>query len=390
MSSPLERLGLHFNPFEPSASGAPVTPELWLPNSWGGKLREMLDMLGTGRGVKAVAIAGEYGGGKTYILQWLFRHEFPSRRIKPFYFDNPGIQFYDLANSLLRQIGRKDFAKFLWELSDFHVGGFQRSLFVKGFEEYLQGQRAGRARPEVLPALQAAILRAGVTKDDEIAHRLARIIAETPVKPFFEYRDFIAGGRNTLVAEREEAPYFSAILKTLQLGAGIKAVAFLIDEFEEVALQKRLTRREAHDYLATLKRLINLTTNQELWLVVGMTPAAVEITRQLEPALWERFTGEGRYSLQIPPLTALDAIEIVRRRLEAARPEGSDLPSRLYPFPEGFESVLSPAVISSPRRLIKVCFYAISEADSTTLPFSKDYLISIESKAYPAPEQEEQ
>ena len=89
---------------------------------------------------------------------------------------------------------------------------------------------------DILGKLQGAILKAGICDDEEIAHRLARIVAETPTRPYFEYRDFVAGKRDTLVAEGEEAPYFGAIIRTLRLAGGIRAVVFLIDEFEEVIL----------------------------------------------------------------------------------------------------------------------------------------------------------
>lgn len=163
-------------------------------------------------------------------------------------------------------------------------------------------------------------------------------------------------------------------------------MAFLIDEFEEISLQKRLTRREAHDYLATLKRLINLTQNEDLWLIVAMTPHAAEETRMLEPALWERFTGQGQYQFEIPPLTADDAGDLVKSRLDTARAEGFTPLNNLFPFPDSLETALSPATISSPRRLVKVCFYAISDADSVPLPFTHDYLRHIESKVYPTVE----
>jgi type II secretory pathway predicted ATPase ExeA len=382
-----KKLGLAFNPFEPTASGAPVGTDLWLPPSWSTSIKQKLAQLGQGHGVKAIAISGEYGSGKTYILRWLQTEELPRLRIRPFYFDNPGIQFYDLANSLLRQVGRKDFAKSLWELAAIHVGPYQRSLFARGYEEYLASSRSSRRRPTILVDLQEAIKKSEITADDEIAHRLAMIVADTPSKPFFEYRDFIAGKRETLVAEGEEAPYFNAVLKTLRLGAGIDAVAFLMDEFEEISLQKRLTRREAHDYLVTLKRLINLTQGENLWLIVGMTPDAVQKTKMLEPALWERFTADGRFLFEVPPLTAEEAVELVRRRLRAAR-EG-EVPNPLFPFAEDFAAGLSPATISNPRRVIKVCFYALSSIQKASMPLTADYMREIEKKAYPTFQSEE-
>ena len=110
MSDILQKLRLDSNPFEPSAAGAPLLGELSPPKKLAEKTKELLDVHQTGQGVKAIVIVGEYGLGKTCLLQWLHSEIFPSRQIKSFYFDNPGVQFYDLANMLLRTIGRKDFA----------------------------------------------------------------------------------------------------------------------------------------------------------------------------------------------------------------------------------------------------------------------------------------
>ena len=112
-------------------------------------------------------------------------------------------------------------------------------------------------------------------------------------KPYFEYRDFLPRGTSSLVAEAEEARYFAAIVKTLSRGYGDAPVAFLIDEFEEIGLQKKLTKRDAHDYLATMKRLVDLAhgSDNPFWLFLSMTKDAYETTRKLEPALVERFAG---------------------------------------------------------------------------------------------------
>ena len=378
------RLGLTSNPFEPAASGAPVTADLWLPESWRTRLRKSIDLLSGGRGVKALAVSGAYGSGKSYVLQWLLREEFPRRHdVKPFYFDNPGVQFYDLANSLLRQIGRKDLAKCIWELAAIHVTGYQRDLFLRGFEEYLRSHR--RQTTDVLSELQTAIVNARITADEEIAHRLARLVTDSPRKPYFEYRDFVAGRPDALVAEREEAGYFGAILTILRLASGIKSVAFLVDEFEEISLQKRLTKREAHDYLATLRRLIDLTHEGDLWLVVAMTPDAVQKTNALAPALWDRFTNKGKYHWELPALSEGDATALVKHRLAAVRAQGEARRDELFPFPPDLVSLLKPATFSTPRRLVQFCFYAIGGAtESTPVPFREDYLKKVEAKLYPS------
>lgn len=384
----LDDMGLKYNPFEPAATGAPVDADkLWLPESWTSSIRTTLDTLATGTGAKVMTIVGEYGSGKSYILQWLRREELPTnRRIQPFYFDNPGVQFYDLANALLRQIGRKDFTKALWELAADHVEApIQRSLFSEGYEQYLRGQPNKRANQLAITTdLQNALIKAGVTDDEEVAHRFGRIIAETIVKPYFEHRDFIPTNKDGLVAEKQEAKYFAAILRALRLGAGATSIAFLIDEFEEISLQRTMAKRDAHDYLVTLKRLINLTTTEDLWLALAMTRDAFEKTQQLAPDLQARFSSPQHIDFEVPPLSSQDAIALISHRIERTRPPNRQYNDPLHPFTEDGILALSQATLSNPRHLVKVCFKAIAGGGEEPVPFAPDYLRKVEKDLYPS------
>ncbi len=383
----LQKLDLAFNPFEPAASGPPIGIGISPPPALETQMRSLVDTRRTARGPKVFVLIGDYGTGKTCLLHWLCDDLLPAHRIRSFYFDNPGVHFYDLANSLLRTIGRKDFAKFIWELAGPHVSaGYQGNLFRKSYEEYLLAESwPRRQRPQgVAGPLQTAIMEAGVTPDEEIAHCLARIVTDAVRKPYFEYRDFLPRQTGSLVAEAEEAPYFGAILKTLSRGSGAAAVAFLIDEFEEIGLQKRLTKRAAHDYLTTLKRLLNLAQKEDnqFWLFLSMTPDAYRTTRDLEPGLVERFA-EHDGVLQVEPLQPDDAVTMIASRLCAARPENSTNRNgrNLFPFPQDIP--FNPNTRSNPRRLVKACSSAISAADDATrVPFSKDYLKGIEAKLF--------
>ena len=379
----LQKLRLDSNPFEPAATGTPLLGELSPPNELAEKTMKVLDLHQTGHGVKAIVVIGEYGTGKTCLLQWLHSEVFPGRQIKSFYFDNPGVQFYDLANMLLRTIGRKDFAKFIWELAGSYAPKGQGDLFLPGYEEYLSSWfRPGRQRDMTSP-LQEAIINAEVTTDEEIAHCLARIVTDVIKKPYFEYRDFIPRQKGSVVPEGEEAPYFRAILKTISQGTGARAIAFLIDEFEEIGLQKRLTKRAAYDYLATLKRLINLAQSEQVdfWIVLSMTPDAYETTKQLDPSLIERVSDR---IIDIDPLASKDALDLMRSRIDAVRSGETDKSmGALFPFPD--DIVFRPNTYSNPRRLVKVCFQAIAEVDADVqLPFTEDYLHKIEDELYPS------
>ena len=293
MPSPLERLQLKFNPFEPSGSGSPASDrEPWLPEKWKQKLKSYFDQLGKGKGIKPLAVVGEYGSGKSYLLHWLDQHEFPRRRVQSYYFNDPGVQFYDLANQFLRGLGRKHFSKLVWELAQPHVTQRQLTLFTGTYEDFL-GSFRKQDRPKLEQQIQAAIIASKVTKDEEIASRLAQIVVDTPNKPYFEYRDFIPGTRGSVVAEREGAKYFEALLRTLRLAAGVEKVAFLIDEFEEISLRRNITTAAAQDYRITLKRLIDLTKSGELWLVLSLTHDGATKTKQLDQAFWSQIIGTG-------------------------------------------------------------------------------------------------
>ena len=383
MPMSLQELGLRFNPFEPAASGTPVAGGLALPAELEAQTTARLDELETGGRVRALVLVGAYGSGKTTLLQWLHRRVFPCRQVKSFLFDGPGVQFYDLANALLRSVGRKEFAKFVWELAGSHVNRpEQASLFESGFERYLRSAGRTRAqRSHLARSLQDAIVAAEVTPEEQIANCLARIVTDFKQRPYFEYRDFLPRQKGSVVAEREEARYFRALLRLISTGTGAKAVAFLIDEFEEISLQKRLTRRAAHDYLATLRRLINLAEGgtEDLWLVLSMTPDAEAKTKELEPSLGERILG-GR--IELPSLGRAEALALIRSRIATARDQDGPLrTSESHPFPEQLH--FQPATYENPRRLVQACFRAVARASrSTELPFTERYLQGVEEQPY--------
>ena len=161
MSDMLSKLDLAFNPFEPAASGPPVGIAISPPDPVAERLRNLVETSHHAPGPKVFVILGDYGTGKTCLLRWLHDRLLPDQRIKPFYFDNPGVHFYDLANMLLRTIGRKDFAKFIWEFAGPHLSKpYQRNLFRQGFEEYLTVQSRSRrgGRQDIVEPLQRAAL----------------------------------------------------------------------------------------------------------------------------------------------------------------------------------------------------------------------------------------
>lgn len=382
-----EQLLLAANPFEPAATGAPLYGALRPPKRLEDETRRIFDGHGTGPGVKSIVVVGEYGTGKSCLLRWLHRDYCREHQIRSFYFDNPGVYFYDLANALLRTLGRKDFAKSIWELAgQYVVIDGQRTLFDQSFENFLDYLSRSRSKQEgPATALQDAVRTAGLAQDEQVARCLARIVTEVVRKPYFEYRDFVPRRTGSIVPENEEAPYFRSILKTIQEASAARGVAFLIDEFEEIGLQRRLTQRAARDYLATMKRLVNLSQSNGLdfWIVLSMTPDAFEMTTELDPALMERVA---KTEIEIGPLSATDAQGLVRERVRPVRScrgeAGPEVPD-LFPFPQ--QLPFSEGVMSNPRKLVKICFRALADSDaSTTVPFENDYLLRIQKQMYPS------
>jgi hypothetical protein len=242
------RLGLKYNPFEPAASGPTVAAdEIWIPQSWQRKLEQRMEQTAGTTTPKAVALVGEYGSGKTVLLRWLERSYFSKHRIQAFYFENPGVKFYDLANNWFRQVGRFELAKALVELLGPETKGLHGELFETDFLSWLGMLQSDKRRAnEVTNKLQDAILKKNITEDEEIARRMAKLIMDTPSRPYFEYKDFVAGRTGSLVAQGQEAKYFKAFIRATRQTAAVDCIAFLVDEFEEISLGKSLTTREAH------------------------------------------------------------------------------------------------------------------------------------------------
>ncbi len=380
-----ERFGLKYNPFPPATTGIAGVRELWLPPSWEKELRKRFDRLTVGGGDKAMALIGPYGAGKTYVLSWIQTHLLAPEGIQPFSFDNPGVRFYDLADSLLRQVGRYELSKALWEVVRPHVEqvGLQPLLIPPKFPDWLDYVKRPPRREKALVQLSQAIVAEGLTKDEEIAHRVAQIVIGTGDRPYYEYRDFIAGRAGTLVAEREEPNYFRTLIRILSRIYGDGGIAFLVDEFEDVATAKRLNTKQSYEYMATLRRLLDVSGEEDFWLVVSMTPEALVQTKEIQKALMERFVDP----FEIPLLSPEEARQMIEHRIADARLDG-DQHDGLWPFADDAVAGLSPTIYSLPRPLVKVFWAALAEAErqQIELPIPSTLLKEAEESQYPAEE----
>ena len=383
------------NPFPPAASGIDVKRDLYIPPKLEEKIGEYYETLRHGEGAKAFPIVGEYGSGKTALLEGYLKDFFENKRIKTIYFENPGVKFYDLANTLLRSLGRYEFSKALWErCKEYLAERGQKLLFSMSFVHMLstlktRADKENKAR-ELLTVLQDKLK---LTDDEEVAYKLGLMIVETASKPYFSYRDFVAGTKGALVAEKEESKYFKAVIKAIIETHDVEGVAFLIDEFEEIAFPKRMTRKQTYEYLATLRSLIEISEKENLWIIPTMTQEAVEETRKMNVALWQRFTHQEKETiLTLEPLTVEESKKLIKWWLNRARDEDDlkEYRDSLFPFPEDIENVLKRPDIRLPRPLVRIGFFTLARAEEEKIeaPIPMNFVEKIINELYPPPHQQ--
>ena len=356
-SAQLQRLGLARNPFPPATTGTGFVDDLSLPYRWETELRKRVRELAESQGDKALVIKGGYGAGKTFILNWIQAEVLPEHRVKPYFFENPGVAFYDLANRLMRQVGRYEVAKALWEmLYDPNQPGVQQRLLSFEFRQWLATLHSRTRRNQEIAMLSGALKKQELATDEEIINKLSRLIVETGERPYFEYRDFVPRGGRSLVAEKEEPGYFQALVKILGRINNADGIAFLLDEFEDITLNRRLTRSQATSYTTTLRNLLDAAQREDLWIILSITPEGLERTAELDESLVQRFS----HPYTIPELSRDEAYGIVKQRLESARLRGSE--GGILPFAEDAMDGLLETSCSSPRRLIKIMWHALGLA----------------------------
>ena len=372
----LGRYGLRFNPFPPAATGTAFAKDLWVPSTWTTELESVHAALSVGEGPKATTVVGAYGSGKTYVLHWMMEQQFIPNRVQPYYIGNPGLAFYTLADELLRQIGRYEFSKAVWQaISNEHGMFANQSSFVESpFHLWLESLRSQADKTEAQRRLATALRNLELTDEEEVSFRFAQIIVGTRDRPFFTFRDFAPRSSTSVVAENQETRYFRALIRILLYAYSWEGIAFLLDEFEDVALGKRLARRQSHEYTSTLRRLLDAADEERFWLVLSITREGLDQTRVLEPALLERFGGE----FELKPLSDDDAYLLVLHRLRGAREE--DRGSTLWPFEDDVLKELKAVNRSSPRALVKILWRSLAVAAQNNIdpPITKEYLVDAE------------
>ena len=354
----LEKFGLNYNPFPPAATGAAFGETNWIPRSWADEITQSIQDLSLTEGAKAIAIVGPYGTGKTFLLQWIMEHQYRPRRIQAYFIENPGVTFYTLADHLLRQVGRNELSKGMWELlnKDIPSRTLQGDFFKREFSVWLDQLSDRNKRERAIRDIQSAIITQNVTRDEEIAFRFGQMIVDTKDRPYYRFQDFIPRSSSTLVAENQEGEYFKALIRILQRIQNVDGIAFLVDEFEDAALGKKLSRRQSAEYHSTLRNLLDTARDEDFWLTLSSTPQGLEQTRNIEPPLMQRFGSEFR----IPRLTDQDAYDLAYHRLEKARIESN--PDSLWPFADDVISTIMENNRAWPRGLVKILSQSLTSA----------------------------
>jgi hypothetical protein len=389
MNTEYQKYHLTCNPFPPAATGLggvlKENEHVFLPKSQDDLINEFYQKAVQGQGPKMFNVVGAYGAGKTAVLKGYLKIFFENKDIKVFYFDNPGVQFYDLANILMRDLGRYEFSKAIWERCKQYISEPQPSLFEEKFEDMLSALKKQTDREKMARELCRIIKNdLEYTPDDEIAYKIGMLVVETHIKPYFEYRDFVVSSKKSLVAEKQEERFFQSIIKAILDIYRIKGVAFLIDEFEEIAFSKGMSKIKTYEYLATFRRLIDISENEDLWIAIAMTPEAMQATQAANNALKERFVETGS-PIELEPFTKEEIEEWLKWWLNRYRIINTDKMNSLFPFPDNISNILSAdASRCTPRKLVKICFYILSEAFNKNLdaPFTSDFVTESVNKIF--------
>lgn len=389
------------NPFPPSGTALELRSQEYgyFPESNITKLKENIRKLNsTPQAIKTFSVIGEYGSGKTTFLINKVNNELTSYKFKVFNFQNPGVQLYDLADALLRSIGRVEFAKGLFELVSVGLinGTIHQYLSpddkreALNFSNWIEQARSKEQKTKMINKLQSAIKNSkyNITDDEEIAHKLASLIIETRERSYFDYRDFVSS-KGSYVAEKEEPKYFLALIRVLKELYNSYGIAFVIDEFEDVIARSRMPAFKQADYLRTLKHLFDLSKDEAFWLVLAMTPKSAKDLQQYEPALYERLGPESQYSIFLEYPDEKDINGIVRFYVDVRGrdKECGQKHSEMFPFPENFGEIIKETKRDlTLRQIIKIAHFIVAKAlneENVKIPLTSKYIASTILEVYP-------
>jgi hypothetical protein len=137
-------------------------------------------------------------------------------------------------------------------------------------------------------------------------------------------------------------------------------IAFVIDEFEDVAIGHRMTRNKSYEYLATLRSLLDVSQDEQLWLVIAMTQDALKQSQERNPALMQRFAPTMK--IQLEPWPLADCKRLAKYWLQRERVDNFSS-DPILPFEEDALNVLEERPsLRVPRPFIKLLYLSIQDA----------------------------
>ena len=311
---------------------------------------------------------------KGFLVEFFWK-----RKLKAFYIENPGVNFYEIANRVLQSIGRYEFSKALFEISKPYLS-LQRTLVEIDYDTFLVGLKTKTERDKKTYDLQRVLLeKVKLCSSDAVAYSFAKMVIETKIKPYLDYRDFVSEGHSPAVPKDMEPQYFNALITAINKIYGTEGVAFLLDEFEDLTLGSRLSERIKLEYLGTFRRLLDESENQNLWIVLAMVPGIEEVISKLNPPLWQRFSHHGTGTLQLEELEQNEIEGVIKNWLDSMRINGK-YEGKLFPFSDEIGKVFTlNTQFRNPRVIIKTCFNSLAQASQSGMepPLDADFVKSI-------------
>lgn len=352
-----EQLGLHANPFPPD--GLAPDDNLLPP------LPETLDIIGEfvrqflrTRKYRGLVVLGTYGTGKTHTLK-LIREQLQENNLplKAIYLITPSYEPYQILRGILKELGQGEVTKMLWNIVmedlttkyekvgiDFFsrfeprvqprtartrtrsVGIDQLPLFSRrllapeslgDYRTFLEAFDRDRLSRDELREYIVSVFTDRITPDVAIASEFASMLIYDQYQAFASWESLTVPGRNRALYKPDGEPTLLLALMQVLKANGIQYLVVLIDEFEGIALMKRMTRREAINYLYTLRMLIDRAWDEHPFaFVLASTRQAWETAKG---DLYEAFGDRVAQELELPRLNDKQARQMMLSYLDTAR-----------------------------------------------------------------------
>jgi len=243
---------------------------------------------------QGLVVLGTYGMGKTHTLK-LIREQMQRSQLplKAVYLLTPGYEPYQMLRGVLRELGQGEVTKWLWNIALKQIIADYRDSPTVFMNQFVPNVRSGRGRAGApqpalfqlkpfgiealsdyrtfLDAFDAANLSRDRLRDyivgvfkEHISEDLGVVGEFTNMLIYDQYKSYaswqnltVQGAGNSIFKPEGEATFLLALLKVLKAN-GFEYLMILIDEFEGISLMKRMTRREAIQYLYALSSTLAL------------------------------------------------------------------------------------------------------------------------------------